>query len=94
MRIGFRRPATFHTVPAIDQDVAGPNSAIAGVDDRTEAPRLRRGAAHFQVLREVDAPRMDLAGPHQRASKSGLEKLGPNGNSVKFLGECAGRKIC
>jgi hypothetical protein len=71
--------------PAIDQDVVWPNSAIACADDWTEAPLLRRGTAQFHVLCEIDAPRMGVAGSHHMTSKSGLEKLGPNGNSVKFL---------
>jgi hypothetical protein len=80
--------------PAIDQDVVWPNAAVACVNDWAEAPLLRRGAAQLHVLREIDAPRMGLAGSHHRTSKSGLEKLCANGNSVKFFGHGLGLAIC
>jgi hypothetical protein len=80
--------------PAIDQDVVWPNAAVTCVNDWTEAPRLGRRAAHFHVLREIDAPRVGLAGSHHRTSKSVLEKLCANGNSVKFFGDGLGLAIC
>jgi hypothetical protein len=42
--------------PAIDQNVVWSNAAVAFVNDRTEALRLKRAAANFYVLGEIDAP--------------------------------------
>src|SRR6266567_6189539 len=80
--------------PAIDQDVVWPNTTVTCVNDWTEAPHHRGRSAHFHVLREIDAPRMELAGSHHRTSKSGSEKICANGISVKFLGDGLGLAIC